>query len=61
MQVDDCIDCDGFLNEDKKANICIERRIFQKKNTDRSDPKNYYDFLWNDIVGTVVFFVISGM
>ena len=61
IQVTDCLECDGFLSTDTRHNMCIDRRLFQRKNTDREDPENHYHFLLNDLLGTIVWFVTAGI
>ena len=61
MQVSDCLECDGFLSTDTKNKICFERKLFQPKNTDTADSENYYRYLWNDLLGSVVWFVTAGI
>lgn len=61
IQVSDCLDCDGFLSTDTKHNICFDRRLFKKKNTDKEDPDDCYCFLLNDVLGAIVWFVTAGI
>ena len=59
--VSSCLSCDGYLNTDYKNEVCFERSLFGPRNDDHTDPENYYDFLWNDVVGTLVWFLAAGV
>jgi len=60
--VTDCLsDCDGYTSADAVHNICLDRKLFQPDNTDPTDFEHHYHFLWNDLVGAVVWFVMAGV
>ena len=59
--VSDCLDCDGFLNTDSQNDICFDRKLFAQKNDDTDDPENYYQHLWRDLLGMVVWFCAAGV
>jgi uncharacterized membrane protein YfcA len=61
FEVKDCFECDGFLSSDPRNKICFNRVLFNRHNTDPTDPGNYYHFLWNDLVAAVVWFFIAGV
>lgn len=61
IEVKDCFECDGFLSSDQRNKICFNRVLFNRHNTDPTDPGNYYHFLWNDLVAAVVWFFIAGV
>lgn len=61
QQVEDCLDCDGYLSTDTVHDICFDRKLFQKNNEDPDDPDNHYHYLWNDLVGMVVWFFTAGV
>ena len=52
---------DGYMSSDDDHNICIDRRLFQPENTDPNDHDNHYHYLWNDLVGAVVWFLTAGI
>jgi hypothetical protein len=53
ISVSDCLDCDGFLNTGSQQEICFDRKLFSKKNTDEDDPENHYHYLWRDLLGII--------
>eukprot|EP00523_Entomoneis_sp_CCMP467_P007978 CAMPEP_0168727666 /NCGR_PEP_ID=MMETSP0724-20121128/5292_1 /TAXON_ID=265536 /ORGANISM="Amphiprora sp., Strain CCMP467" /LENGTH=623 /DNA_ID=CAMNT_0008774499 /DNA_START=52 /DNA_END=1923 /DNA_ORIENTATION=+ len=59
--VSDCLKCDDYLNTDYVNKICFQRSLFGPTETDHSNHDHYYDFLWNDIVGTFVWFIAAGV
>jgi len=61
IEVTNCLtECDGFLNTDVEHTMCFRRTLFN--NHDSSDnPYQHYHFLWNDIVGTIVWFLAAGI
>lgn len=61
INVTDCFDCDGYLSTDRQHNMCINRKLFQPHNTDQTNHDNHYHFLWNDLVGMVVWFLTAGV
>jgi uncharacterized membrane protein YfcA len=61
IEVEDCFDCDGYLSTDTQHDICFNRVLFQPKNTNPDDPDNHYHYLWNDLVGAVVWFFTAGI
>mmetsp|Transcript_3857 Transcript_3857/g.5650 ORF Transcript_3857/g.5650 Transcript_3857/m.5650 type:complete len:565 (-) Transcript_3857:136-1830(-) len=60
IEVTDCLECDGFLNTDLKYEMCFSRKLFNDNNTE-GDPNEHYRHLWNDIVGTFVWFMAAGV
>ena len=54
IQVNDCLDCAGYQNADSIHNLCINRRLFDVN-------YEHYHFLWNDIVGAIVWFLVAGV
>lgn len=60
-EIKDCLDCDGFLSTDEDHGICFDRRLFQPHNTDETDHDDHYHYLWNDIVGAFVWFIMAGV
>ena len=61
IEVNDCFDCDGYLSTDQRNQICFNRVLFNRHNTDPNDYDNYYHFLWNDLVAAVIWFFIAGV
>ena len=61
IQVSDCLDCDGFRSADPRAEICFDRRLFQARNVDETDHENYYRFLWHDLAGAIIWFLMAGV
>lgn len=61
IEVDDCLSqCVGYLNTDVSHSMCYSRKLFN--NHDTSDnPDEHYHYLWNDIVGAIVFFIAAGV
>ncbi|CAB9512660.1 Sulfite exporter TauE/SafE family protein [Seminavis robusta] len=59
--VEDCLSCDGYMSSDQDHNICIDRRLFQPHNTDPENHDDHYHYLWNDLVGAVVWFFTAGI
>jgi hypothetical protein len=59
--VEDCFSCDGYITSDASHEICINRHLFQPHNTDPNDYDDHYHYLWNDLVGAVVFFFGAGI
>ena len=59
--VSDCFSCQGYMSSDPTHNICFDRRLFQRHNIDPNDPDHHYHFLWNDLVGAVVWFLTAGI
>lgn len=55
INVTDCLECDGFTNTDMVNSLCFKRKIF----TAKSEETTIY--LWNDIVGFLVWFVAGGV
>ena len=54
IQVNHCLDCVGYQNTDSIHNLCINRRLFDVH-------YEHYHFLWNDIVGAIVWFLVAGV
>lgn len=54
------MDCEGYLFTDYNANLCYDRKLFNA-NAQYGDSENHYPFLWNDIVGTIVWFLTAGI
>jgi predicted RNA-binding Zn-ribbon protein involved in translation (DUF1610 family) len=61
IQVDDCLNCDGFLSTDTTHDICFQRHLFSHRNEDVTDPEHHYHYLWRDLVGMVVWFAAAGV
>lgn len=61
FDVEDCFDCDGYVSTDTTHNICFDRKLFQKENTDPDDHDDHYHFLWLDLAGTLVWFIMAGV
>ena len=61
IEVTDCLDCDGYLSTDTVHDMCIDRRLFQRHNSDDEDHDDHYHYLWNDIVGAIVWFFCAGV
>mmetsp|Transcript_35687 Transcript_35687/g.40694 ORF Transcript_35687/g.40694 Transcript_35687/m.40694 type:complete len:584 (+) Transcript_35687:74-1825(+) len=61
VEIKDCLNCDGFLSTDEDHGICFDRHLFQPHNTDHTDHEDHYHYLWNDIVGAFVWFVMAGV
>jgi len=61
INVTDCLDCDGYLSTDTQHHICFRRQLFQTKNSNPNDFDDHYHYLWNDLVGAVVWFVMAGV
>jgi len=59
--VSDCFSCDGYMSSDEEHNICIDRRLFQPVNTDPNNYDDHYHYLWNDLVGAIVWFLTAGI
>jgi len=59
-EVPDCLDCTGYLNADETHNICFKRKLFNNHDTN-GDHDEHYRFLWNDLVGTIVWFLTAGI
>lgn len=55
IYVDDCFECDGYLNTDSINNVCFDRKLLNGK--DNADSS----YLWRDIIGLVVWFVCAGV
>lgn len=49
------------MSSDSDHNICFDRKLFQPYNDDPNDHDNHYHFLWNDLVGAVVWFLTAGI
>jgi len=60
-EVEDCLDCNGYLSTDQDHKMCIDRRLFQPVNTDSDNHDDHYHYLWNDIVGTFIWFIMAGV
>jgi len=60
VEVTDCLACDGYLNTDPSHGMCFDRRLFNNHDTS-GNPDEHYRFLWNDIVGTIVWFIAAGV
>eukprot|EP00565_Helicotheca_tamesis_P003823 CAMPEP_0185724688 /NCGR_PEP_ID=MMETSP1171-20130828/1096_1 /TAXON_ID=374046 /ORGANISM="Helicotheca tamensis, Strain CCMP826" /LENGTH=575 /DNA_ID=CAMNT_0028392599 /DNA_START=27 /DNA_END=1757 /DNA_ORIENTATION=+ len=54
IEVSDCLDCDGHLNTNDKNDACFHRKLYDTGN-------EHYDYLWNDIVGMIVWFCAAGV
>ena len=50
-----------FLRADTVNNLCFNRKLFGYGGDDQDDPNQYYHYLWNDIVGTFVWFLAAGV
>jgi len=50
-----------FLSADTVNNLCFNRKLFGYGGDDQDDPNQYYHYLWNDIVGTFVWFLAAGV
>lgn len=61
IEVENCLDCDGYLSTDDSHSICFDRRLFRAKNTEKTDHDDHYHYLWNDIVAAVVWLFMSGI
>jgi len=61
IEVSDCFDCIGYFTPDQVHNMCIDCKLFQPYNTDTNDHDNHYHFLWNDLVGMVIWFLTAGV
>jgi len=59
-EVKDCLDCTGYLNADETHNICFKRKLFNNHDTG-GDHDEHYRYLWNDLVGTLVWFLTAGI
>jgi len=60
ISVNDCLDCNGFLNTDEKHGMCFQRKLFNSY--DESDNhEEHYHYLWNDIIGTIIWFLAAGV
>ena len=59
--VSDCFSCPGYMSSDSSHNICFDRKLFQAHNTDPNDHDNHYHYLWNDLVGGLVWFLAAGI
>jgi predicted RNA-binding Zn-ribbon protein involved in translation (DUF1610 family) len=62
MQVEDCLSkCDGFPYADQQHRICIRRVLFSPRNIDVADYAHHYHYLWNDLLGMLVWFVTAAI
>jgi len=61
IEVSDCSKCEGYLFTDSQHEICYDRKLFNVGNHAVGDPDNHYPFLWNDIVGAIVWFFTAGI
>jgi uncharacterized membrane protein YfcA len=61
IEVNDCFDCIGYFSPDTRHNMCINRKLFQPRNVDTNDFETHYHYLWNDLVGMVIWFLTAGM
>mmetsp|Transcript_22827 Transcript_22827/g.33832 ORF Transcript_22827/g.33832 Transcript_22827/m.33832 type:complete len:627 (+) Transcript_22827:1-1881(+) len=57
--VSSCLNCEGYLNADQNHHICFNRNLFGTH--DFLDHDNHYPFLWNDIAGTIIWFIAAGI
>jgi len=57
--VDDCSKCTGYFNTDLNEKMCFDRKLFNSKN--EKNHENHYPFLWNDILGAIVWFCAAGV
>lgn len=61
VEVEDCLDCTGYLSTDTVHVICFDRKLFQPINNDPEDFDDHYHYFWNDLVGMVVWLVCAGI
>jgi uncharacterized membrane protein YfcA len=59
IQVEDCLECDGFLQSDLTHDKCFNRRLFNIGA--KRDDDSHYHYWWNDIVGAVIWFITAGI
>jgi len=57
--VSDCLKCKGFFSTDLNHRMCFDRKLFSSKN--ERTAENHYPFLWNDILGAIVWFCAAGV
>jgi len=57
--VSDCLECDGFFSTDLNHKMCFDRKLFSTINERNAD--DHYPFLWNDILGAIVWFCAAGV
>ena len=62
LQVDDCLSsCDGYTYGDSSHHICIRRVLLSRYNTNTTDYAHHYHYLWNDLLGMLVWFVTAAI
>jgi len=57
--VNDCLECKGYFSTDLNEKMCFDRKLFSNKNERTAD--DHYPFLWNDVLGTILWFCVAGI